>query len=260
MSSISLYNNQPGFTNRRATYLTYLDVERIKNNPVYKCTIGSTSDGFKFWGGIEGIYNPDSPFNVNVGSSYNDSFELPFDTAKLNTALGFAANMSNQTQFIFKSLRMTEQRWAGSTSPEFTVKIDIPIIRKTDACWTVLDYLLRATSGSLNDNAGGSQVQSVDSAARIFAPNGYKIEYSTSANTQDTPKGTYVVQLGSGDACWFKMFNALITNMDFSIGNKKYYDGNPTSVTCTVHFKFWRQPLYEDIRSWFPKLTDSRYR
>jgi hypothetical protein len=251
-SSISSYISNATFNTSRGIS-AFLDIDRIKGNPLYKCIVtGGRTNKINVLSKITGIYNPDAPFSVSVGSEYVDSFELPFDTSKLNAVANFAANMSGKTQFILKSLRMTEQRWNGSTSPEFNVKLDIPIIRASDASWSVLKYALQATTGTLNDYSSNGQTQTVDGSLQIFAPNGYRINYSKDANKQDTPSGTYTVQLGEGRTCWFRMSDAVITNSDVSISGKKYYDGNPTSISVSISFKYWRQPLFEDIVQWFP--------
>lgn len=252
-----------GSYSRQDKFAGLLDIDRIKEqNSVYKCTVGCSLDGINYLMGFTGIYNSDSPFSVSVGAEYVDQFSLPetLDNDATRSVVSMAQNLQDRSQFILKSLRMTEQRWSGSTPPEFSVKIDIPIIRKTDACWTILDYLLRATSGTQNESGGGGQVQRTESAWQIFAPNGYHVQYATDGKSKDTPKGVHIVSLGSGRSCWFVMPQAIITNMDFNIGSKKYYDGNPTSVSCTIHFKFWRQPLYEDVIQWFPLLMKEGYR
>lgn len=255
MASSSLTQYKGGHIVNPRNLTALLDIDRIKQNPLYKCTISGgrvNKAGGLLASTITGIYNPDSMFEVSVGSEYVDTFTMPFDTSKLNEVGGFAENMSGKTQFILKSLRMTEQRWNGSTSPEFTIKLDIPIVRRTDASWKIMKYVLQATSGTLNDYAGAGQTQSADSALQIFAPNGYRVNYGTSAGSQDFPQGTYTIALGEGATRWFLMPQALITNASCAISGKKYYDGNPTSITVTISFKFWRQPMYEDIVDWFP--------
>lgn len=255
-SKLSKYvKNNNGYTVNSSKIRDLFDIERIAQNPLYTCTIAggrSNIGGFTLQNAIQGIYNPDAPFTISVGSEYQDTFTLPAGVDKINEVTGWGANMSGKTQFILKSLRMTEQRWTGSTAPEFSVKIDIPIVRKNNDAWKTLVYALQATLGTLNDYNGQGQVQSNESAWQIFAPNGYKVNYNSSSKGGDTPEGTYTIELGSGTKCWFRMRNALITNMDYSISNKKYYDGNPVSVSFTVHFKFWRQPLFEEVTDWFP--------
>lgn len=247
-SKLTLYDK--GRTINTGSFAGFLDVDRIRRNPIYKCSISGGRNSLR---SVVGIYNPDSPFTISVGSEYVDSFQLPSDIQdKMNQAVGgFAANVAGKSQFIFKSLAMTEQRWNGSTSPEFSIRLDIPIVRKEDAPWTIIKYVLQAVCGTQTDYQSG-QVQRAESAWQIFAPNGYSIQYAQSATGSDTPRGTYTIALGEGRTCWFRMHKALITNIDCQIGGKKYYDGNPTSVTVNVSFKYWRQPLYEDIVSWFP--------
>ena len=204
--------------------------------------------------------NPKYPKSIEVIKQFQSKtgkrFEMPDwagDTLDSVTAL--YANARNQSQFILKALRMTEQRWSGSTSPDFSIKIDIPIIRKTDACWTVLQYLVRATSGSRYDySRENGQKQTTETGLFIYAPNSYHIQYATDRGQSDVPIGTHTIELGLDPTTWFCMTDAVITSMDFSIGSKKYYDGNPTSVSCSIRFKFWRQPLFEDIINWFPLL------
>lgn len=248
-SSLSLYNNS---IVNITPISCLLDIDRIKQNPIYQCTI---SGGKQLFGSaikpIQGIYNSDAPFSISLSSEYSDTFELPF-ADKINEVTGFAANMSNKTQFILKSLRMTEQRWTGCSNPTFNIKIDIPIIRRSDAPWSIIKYVMQATSGTKNDYTANGQVQRTESAWQIFAPNGYKIIYDTSGKDSDRPDGTYSISLGCGSTCWFRMPNALITNVECSISNKKYYDGNPTSVSVSLSFMYWRQPLFEDIVEWFP--------
>ena len=254
-STLSIYNT----ANSKITGSTvrqFLDIDRIKQNPIYTAVIsgGRTKlGGFSLSSSITGIYNPDSPFTISTGSEYADTFELPPVVDKMNEVTGWAANMSGKTQFILKSVRMTEQRWNGSTAPEFNIKIDIPIVRKKDAPWSVIRYVTQATSATLNDyNSSGGQVTSPEAAWTIFAPNGYKVTYSKEAKDADKPQGTYTIQLGLGRYRWFCMQNALITSSNCSISGKKYEDGNPVSVSVSIGFKFWRQPLYEDIVNWFP--------
>ena len=149
---------------------------------------------------------------------------------------------------------MTEQRWNGSSEPTFNIKIDIPIVRKTNAQWLALQYALQAVSGTLNENGGNGQVQRFKSGWQIFAPNGYKVHYAGRAEDDDYPEGTHHIMLGSGNSRWFDMENAVITGISYAIGSKKYYDGNPTSVSLSIDFKYWRYPLYEQIIKWFPKI------
>lgn len=259
-SSLSILSNSENIITKDK-FTGFLDIDRIKQSPLYTCTVScglpaQTSDDiieFSF----SGIYNSDSSFNLGIQSNYSDQFQQPNfldDTA--NSITSFYANMRNQSQFILKALRMTEQRWSGSTSPDFSIRIDIPIIRRTDACWSVLQYLTRATAGSLYDySRETNQKQTTEAGLLIYAPNSYHIQYATESGQADVPKGTHIIQLGLSPTTWFCMTDAVITSMDFSIGSKKYYDGNPTSVTCNIRFKFWRQPLYEDIINWFPLLA-----
>lgn len=262
-STLSQYTASSNITSNRITGL--LDIDRVKANPLYRCTISggryASGNGKSAIASISGIYNSDAPFSISVGSEYADTFEMPEVIEKLNSALGWAANMSGKTQFILKSVRMTEQRWNGSTNPEFSVKIDIPIVRKKDAPWDVIKYVLQTTSGTMNDYNGAGQVQRAESAWQIFAPNGYKVNYRkrTGGPNSDSPEGTYTISLGSGSRCWFRMTNAIITNVDCSIGNKKYYDGNPTFVSVSIRFKFWRLALLEDMLNWFP-LSSSAHK
>lgn len=256
MANSSLTSYQGGYVLSRSKFKEMLDVDRIKKNPLYTCVVSggrSSLGGIPFTSHIEGIYNPDAPFSVSLSSDFVDTFELPPQVDALNSVTGWAANMSGKTQFILKSLRMTEQRWNGCTSPEFHIKIDIPIVRKTDAPWSIIKYVVQATSPTLNDyNSQGSQVQRQESAWTIFAPNGYKVNYSKDGKSSDSPGGTYTISLGTGRTCWFLMHNALITNAECSLSGKKYYDGNPVSVTVSLSFKYWRQPMLEDIVQWFP--------
>lgn len=253
-SSLSVFKANNRISSAQAKQL--LDIDRIKKNPIYTVSITggrSRIANFTLSSTITGIYNPDAPFSISCGSEFVDTFELPPVVDKMNEVTGWAANMSGKTQFLLKSVRMTEQRWNGSTSPEFTVKFDIPIVRKKDAPWDIIKYVMQAVSPTLNDyNSEGKQITRAESSWTIFAPNGYKVNYSKSAKDADSPEGTYTIQLGLSPYCWFRMRNALITNIDCSISNKKYLDGNPVSVSVSVHFKFWRQPMYEDIVSWFP--------
>lgn len=263
-SSLSILSSSKNVVTKDR-FTGFLDIDRIKKNPLYTCTVScelpmqnSLGKRFEF----SGIYNSDAPFSIGIQSEYSDQFEMPDwagDTASAVTAL--YANIRNQSQFILKALRMTEQRWSGSSSPEFSIKIDIPIVRKSDACWTVLQYLVRATSGSLYDYSRETeQKQTTETGLFIYAPNSYHIQYATNKGQADVPKGVHSIMLGSDPTTWFHMTNAIITSMDFSIGSKKYYDGNPTSVSCNIRFKFWRQPLFEDIINWFPLLGKDGYR
>ena len=234
-----------------------LDVDRIYTNPIYTCTIQKES-GAAGPQQIIGIYNSDSPFNIQINSEFVDQFDLPPAIQEgFNQLAGGAnwiRNMQGRTQMILKSLRMTEQRWNGSSEPTFNVKIDIPIVRKTNAQWLALQYALQAVSGTLNENGGNGQVQKVESGWQIFAPNGYKVNYAGKAEDSDHPEGTHHIMLGSGNSRWFDMENAVITGISYAIGSKKYYDGNPTSVSLSIDFKYWRYPLYEQIIKWFPKI------
>lgn len=258
MSSLSKFKGSGLFNTGSRSFTGLLDVDRVKANPIYKCFIAKKIAVGNPVNYIQGVYNSDSQFSVSVGSEYVDQFELPEDAqnalTKLQGGMNWMRNMQEKSQFIVKSIRMSEQRWNGSTAPTFSVKIDIPIVRRADAPWEAIKYCLRATCGTLQEGGAGGQVQRMESAWQIFAPNGYKINYSDSANSHDTPEGTYTIALGEGRKCWFRMTDAVITNMDVSIGNKKYYDGNPTSVSIVVQFKFWRYPLYEDIITWFPLM------
>lgn len=257
-STIKKYNN--GYTvNKNQNIIGLLDIERIKQNPLYKCTISGGLDVFNqkiknyMPTYITGIYDTDSSFTLSLGSEYSDTFEMPGIVDKANELTGFAANFFGKTQFILKSVRMTEQRWTGSSSPSFTIAINIPIIRKEQAAWNVLKFTSQALSGTLNNYAGGTQTKSTEASYVIYAPNGYTVHYQNSAQDSDYPTGAYTIELGCGESCWFRMPNALITDANFSISNKKYYDGNPVSVKVSITFKYWRQPLLEDIISWFPK-------
>lgn len=260
-STIKKYSNNGYTVNKDSNIIGLLDIERIKKNPLYMCTISGGLDSFnqniKYFMPtyITGIYDTDSNFTLNLGSEYSDTFEMPGIVDKANEITGFAANFFGKTQFILKSVRMTEQRWTGSSCPEFNIAINIPIVRKAEsnAAWNVLKFVTQALSGTLNNYAGGTQTKSTEASYVIYAPNGYTIHYQNSAQDSDYPTGTYTVELGSGDSCWFRMPNALITNANVSISNKKYYDGNPVSVKVSISFKYWRQPLLEDIVSWFPK-------
>lgn len=255
MSTLSKYTGNM-FNQNTRSFSGYLDVDRVKDNPLYKFYMAEKVKQGASYSAIEGVYDSDSSFSISVGSNYEDQFELPFQDQvnKLMQTGNMMRNLQDASQFIVKSVRMTEQRWTGSTEPTFTVKVNIPIVRKKDAPWKMLQYCLKATSGTLQEYSPGGQVQRSESAFQIFAPNGYRIHYSNGANSKDTPYGTYAIALGAGSRCWFRMLDALITNIDYSIGNKKYYDGNPTSVVLTVSFKYWRYPLYEDIIKWFPLL------
>lgn len=253
MAKITLFNTQT--TSISDNFRGILDIDRIYANPVYACSI-SKINGAAGNQSIEGIYNSDSPFNISITSNYVDQFELPIQPGldALNPAVNWARNMQGKSQMILKSLRMTEQRWNGSTEPTFRLSIDIPIVRRTDAQWKAIQYALQAVSGTKDEVGGNSQVQRIESAWQIFAPNGYKVVYAKTAEGHDEPQGTHNIVLGKGEAKWFQMINAIITDVDCSIGPKKYYDGNPTSVTISIQFKFWRYPLYEDVISWFPKI------
>ena len=253
-SSLSVYQAQTRLTSSKIR--TLLDVDRIKQNPIYTASIigGRSLGSLGLLTQISGIYNPDSPFTISCGSEFVDTFELPPVVDKMNEVTGWAANMAGKTQFILKSVRMTEQRWNGSTAPEFSIKIDIPIVRKSDAPWKIIKYVMQATMPTLNDynSKSGAQIQRTESSWTIFAPNGYKIHYSNSSKTSDYPEGAYTIELGRGAYTWFRMQHALITSMNCSISGKKYYDGNPVSVTVSVNFKYWRQPMFEDVVHWFP--------
>lgn len=253
MAKISLFNSQQ--SNSSNNFAGMLDVDRIYANPVYACSIIKVNGA----GGlqeIQGIYNSDSSFDIGITSNYVDQFDLPIQSGldALNPVINYLRNTQGKSQFILKSLRMTEQRWNGSTEPSFSIKIDIPIVRRTDAQWRVLNYALQAVSGTKNEVGGNNQVQRVESGWQIFAPNGYHVTYAKDATQNDKPSGTHNITLGKGQATWFRMNDAVITNMGFLIGSKKYYDGNPTSVTLAIDFKYWRYPLYEDIIQWFPKM------
>lgn len=257
-SNIQKYNN--GYTvNKNKNIIGLLDIERIEANPLYKCTISGSSSVYNqkvksfMPSSISGIYDTDSNFTLSLGSEYSDTFEMPDIVNDINSITGFAANYFGRTQFILKSVRMTEQRWTGSSAPTFNISINIPIVRKPEAAWNVLKFISQALSGTINNYAGGGQTKSTESAYVIYAPNGYTIHYKDSKQDSDYPTGTYTIELGSGTSCWFRMPNALITNASFSISNKKYYDGNPVSVKVNISFKWWRQPLLEDIIEWFPK-------
>lgn len=259
-STISQYSQGYTYYEGKRQLAAILDIDRIKNNPLYKCTVtgGKVRSGDSYvTGSIVGIYNPDSPFSMSTSSDYTDTFTLPFQDKldKLNEVGAWAQNMSGRTQFIIKSIRMTEQRWTGSTAPDFNIKIDIPIVRPKDGevAWDSIRYFLQATCGSINDYAG-TQKQSMESAWQIFAPNGYKVTYKKDSKSGDVPSGTYSISLGEGKSRWFSMTNALITNASPTISGKKYYDGNPTSISLNISFKYWRQPMYEDIINWFPKM------
>lgn len=254
MSSLSLFKRNS--SNRNSNFAGLLDVDRINANPVYTCYIQKNGGG-----GIQsisGIYNSDAPFSVSIQSDFVDQFELPSDIQdgfnQLAAGGNWMRNMNGMSQFILKSIRMTEQRWNGSSAPEFSLKLDIPIVRQTNAQWKALKYALQAVSGTKDEQGGNQQVQRVESAWQIFAPNGYKVTYSSSAETADTPSGVHSIALGKGNANWFMMNNAVITSIQGDIGPKKYYDGNPTNVTISIRFKFWRYPLYEDVIQWFPKM------
>lgn len=258
-SSLSVLSNSQNIITKDK-FTGFLDIDRIKSNPLYTCSVscvlpGENTNGTKNYS-FSGIYNSDSPFSIDINSDYSDQFEMPEWADLFNQAASFFSNFSNRSQFILKALRLTEQRWTGSSSPEFSTKIDIPIVRKTDACWSVLKYLVRATSGSLQDySRDTSQVQTTEAGIFIYAPNSYHIQYSKDKGQGDSPVGTHTISLGQGDTTWFRMTNAIITSMNFSLGSKKYYDGNPTSVSCSLRYKYWRQPLYEDIIEWFPLLN-----
>ena len=256
MSTLSLYQSNI-FNQSNRNFMGSLDVDRVKANPLYKCKI-INEDNYKT---IQGVYNSDAPFSVSASSNYEDQFEFPFQDQinKIMAGGNWIRNMQGKSQFIFKSLRMSEQRWTGSESPSFPIRIDIPIIRASDAPWHTIRDCLEATCGTRNEKGLGGQVQKTETGFQIFAPNGYRVEYSTSATGRDVPKGTYTIQLGEGkDKCWFRMPNAIITSMNASIGSKKYYDGNPTFVSIDISFRFWRYALYEDVTTWFPKLDMAR--
>lgn len=263
-SSLSILSNSENIITKDK-FTGFLDIDRIKQSPLYTCTVScelpvQNSAGKRF--SFSGIYNSDSPFSIGIQSEYSDQFQLPnWGEEGLDSLTSLYANARNQSQFILKALRMTEQRWSGSTSPEFSIKIDIPIVRKADVCWSVLYYLIRATSGSLYDYSRETeQKQTTETGLFIYAPNSYHIQYAKDKGAADIPKGVHSIMLGSDPTTWFHMTNAIITSMDFSIGSKKYYDGNPTSVSCNIHFKYWRQPLFEDIINWFPLLGKDGYR
>lgn len=249
-SNLSTYKSK---TNPNSTNLEgLLDIDRIYANPVYTCTISGNS------GTIKGIYNSDSPFGISINSEFVDQFSLPPAIEQgldaLRSGTNWIANMSGKSQFILKSLRMTEQRWNGSSEPTFNIKLDIPIVRRTNVQWKVLQYALKAVSGTRTSPNANGQTQHIDEAWQIFAPNGYHVNYDNSAKGGDSPVGTHAITLGSGSSIWFNMSHAVITGISYSIGSKKYYDGNPTSVTLDVSFKYWRYPLYEEAIMWFPKL------
>ena len=257
MSTLSLYSkNDNIFGLSRSTFAGVLDIDRVKQNPIYTCSIFNKDTLRK----VSGVYNSDSPFTISTTSNYEDQFEFPYQESinKLMAGGNWFRNMQGKSQFIFKSLRMTEQRWTGSESPTFQIRLDIPIIRRSDAPWTVIKHCLRATCGTrdevVSNGSGKGQVQKTETGFQIFAPNGYRIEYANTASGKDIPRGTYTIRLGEGQKCWFVMEDALITSMNASIGSKKYYDGNPTTVSIDVGFKFWRYPLYEDIITWFPLM------
>lgn len=255
MSTIKQYSKNI-FNQDDRKFAGYLDIDRVKANPIYQCVISKKITKGATYSAIHGVYNSDTPFTISTGSNYEDQFEIPFQD-EINHAMAgvnWLRNMQNQSQFIFKSLRMSEQRWTGSEPPTFSIRLDIPIVRKSDAPWKMIDYCLQATCGTRNEHGGHNQVQRTESGFQIFAPNGYRIVYSQDAHSSDTPLGTYAISLGVGDKCWFRMTDALITSMNATIGNKKYYDGNPTTVSIDVGFKFWRYPLYEDIIKWFPLM------
>lgn len=249
-SNLSLY--QPKTQSISNSLEGLLDVDRIYANPVYTCTIQGSS------GIIKGIYNSDSPFGIGIESNFVDQFSLPPAIEQgleaLRAGTNWIANMSGKSQFILKSMRMTEQRWDGSSSPTFQIRIDVPIVRRTDVQWKVLQYALKATAGTRTSPNANGQTQHIDEAWVIYAPNGYHVNYS-SGDQGDQPVGTHTIQLGSGNSVWFRMTNAVITSMNFSIGPKKYYDGNPTSVSLDIGFKYWRYALYEEAIKWFPKLN-----
>ena len=255
MSTLTPYSKNI-FNQNTRNFAGYLDIDRVKANPIYQCHITKKITQGQSPSSIQGVYNSDTPFSVSTSSNYEDQFELPFQN-EIQTAMAgvnWLQNMQDHAQFIFKSLRMSEQRWTGSESPTFNVKIDIPIVRKKDAPWKMLDYCLQATCGTLQEPRENGQVQRVESGFQIYAPNGYRVHYATDGKGHDSPGGTYAISLGIGDKCWFRMTDALITSMNATIGNKKYYDGNPTSISIDVGFKFWRYPLYEDIIQWFPLM------
>lgn len=261
-SSIGSYNqNSNGYTvNKNPNMIGLLDIERIKANPLYQCTIsgGTTlqkngNDYLTIPSVISGIYDSDSNFTLSLGSEYTDTFEMPSVIDAVNDVTGFVSNFIGRTQFILKSTRMTEQRWTGSAYPEFNISINIPIVRKQDAAWSVIKFVTQATTGTLQDYArGGNQVKSTESSWLIYAPNSYTVHYKSSAQGEDYPTGAYTIELGKSPKCWFRMPNAIITSASCSISNKKYYDGNPVFVKVNIGFKFWRMPLLEDIVTWFP--------
>lgn len=258
MSVLSLYEDNI-FNQGSRNFNGVLDIDRIKANPIYRCTISRKIDGAALTSRtITGVYNADSPFSIGINANYEDQFELPFQSFfdQLMAGGNWARNMTGHSQFILKSLRMTEQRWTGSEAPTFSIRMDIPIIRRNDAPWEVVKYCIRATSGTLQEYSDNGQVQRIESAFQIFAPNGYRIQYATTATSSDVPYGVYRISLGVGSCCWFDMQDAIITGMNATLGSKKYYDGNPTTVSVDVNFKYWRYPTYEDVIKWFPKMSN----
>lgn len=252
-SNLSVYQSKAQTNSTKLDGL--LDIDRIYANPVYTCTISSSA------GTIKGIYNSDTPFGINISSEFVDQFSLPPAIEQgldaLRSGANWIANMSGKSQFILKSLRMTEQRWNGSSEPTFHIKIDVPIVRKTNVQWQVLNYALKAVSGTRTSPNQNGQTQHIEEAWVIYAPNGYHVNYA-SGDRGDTPVGTHSITLGAGGPTgsqWFQMNNAVITGANFSIGSKKYYDGNPTTVSLDIDFKYWRYPLYEEAVQWFTKLN-----
>ena len=256
MSTLNLYNQFSQNVNNTNNNLScLLDIDRIKANPLYQCTItgGMNYGNSNVPSSIVGIYDSDSPFSIDGSSEWEDTFDQPSVLGSANSVTGFASNMSGKTQFSLKALSLTEKRWSGTTSPKFSTRINIYVVRKSDKPWYTIMFALQSVLGTFKDYRGGnSQIQSTESSWAIYSPNNYRVNYRSNSKGQDTPEGTYSISFGSGQYCWFRMNNIIIDDVRCSINNKKYEDGNPVSVTLDISFEFWRMPLYEDVISWFP--------
>ena len=232
----------------------FLDIDKIRANPLYTCYVTLPNGRV-----LTGLVDSGNTFEISTGAKYEDTASMPSFADVLNEVAGIAANMSGQTQFIAQSIRMTEARWTGCENPSFNLKLDIPIIRSSDDPWKYLDYILMCTTPRTSNDAGvvmgggGQQQAAMQQIAQqllIYAPNGYKINYDKSGNENDSPSGTVSIKIGN----WFEAHNMLITDAQVSIAGKKLYTGDPISLSIQFTFRFWRLPMYSDIRSWFPKI------
>ena len=213
----------------------YLDIDRIRANPVYATYI-TIDNGIQ----LQGLLDSGQTFDISTGAEYTETTSMPSFASELNGIAGVIANTTDTAQFSLKATRLSELAWSACKVPSFTIALEVPIVRATDDPWKYIDFQLQCTMPSQAAN------DSVVGGLALKAPNDYRVTYGDGQNN-DIPHGTVTLQIGN----WFRAPRMVILDAQTSISGKKHYDGTPMSVNVMMTFRFWRQPTYEDAISWF---------